>query len=322
MIVRQKQGGVALVTALLVVAIAVVLASTLVDQLYLDIRRTENVIQGDQAYSYAAGLEEFVKIALKTDAELNDFDDKLQLEEANNYLVAPVEGGQVIGNLVDLQGRFNLNNLSKTNSNQAQALQQFQALLTALGLDPNLSYAVADWIDSDQLVDNPVHGAEFDYYIGLPAPYRSADTLMSSPSELRLVKGFNDPEIYRQVIDHVSALPEFTTININTASSEVINSIDGIESADVEQIILRRDGSGEEESGGASFEQLNDFETYMKNPPFDKKQFSTTGLSVASDYFLLTTTSQVGNGKVILYSMLHRDAQGNASVIGRSQGAW
>jgi len=331
MMTPRRQSGVALITALLVVSIAVVIASALVDQLFLDIRRTENLVQGDQAYCYAEGLEEFVKIALQADARLNDYDDKLQLEKANQYLVAPVEGGQVIGNLTDLQARFNLNNLSKTNSEQARAIQQFQKLLTTLELDPNLVWPVVDWIDSDQIVDNPTYGAEFDYYIGLPTPYRSADTLMSSPSELRLVKGFNNNETYAKIIDYVCALPDFTPININTAPAEVINSLDGIESADVDQILLRRDGAldnngnqlqnPDQQDSGTPFEKPGEFETFMKNT-LNKKQFSATGVSVSSDYFLLTTNARVGSGKALLYSILRRDAQGNSSVISRSQGAW
>jgi general secretion pathway protein K len=326
----QRQAGVALVTALLVVSIAVVLAAALVDQLYLDIRRTENVVQGNQAYDYALSMEEFARFLLRLDAQsaqTSQYDDKTQLDFANSNLAQIVEGGQVISNLSDLQARFNLNNLSKTNSDQARAIQQFQRLLDGLGLDPNLVWAVVDWIDSDQLVDNATYGAEFDYYIGLQTPYRSADTLMTSPSELRLVKGFNNAEIYDQVIDYVSALPDFLPININTAPAEVINSLDGIESADTAQILLRRDGSAEpnqhpdQQSDGTPFENLGEFENYMKTT-LNKPNFSTTGNSVGSDYFLLTTTARVGSGKVLLYSILQRDAQGNSKVIGRSQGAW
>lgn len=330
MIAMQRQAGVALVTALLVVSIAVVLAATLVDQLYLDIRRTENVVQGNQAYDYALSMEEFARFLLRLDAQstqTNTYDDQTQLDFANTNLAQIVEGGQVIGTLSDLQARFNLNNLSKTNSAQTRAVQQFQQLLDGLGLDTNLVWAVVDWIDSDQLVDNATYGAEFDYYIGLQTPYRSADTLMTSPSELRLVKGFNVDDSYARIIDFVCALPEFTPININTAPAEVINSLDDVESADVTQILLRRDGSVEpgqdpnQQTGGTSFENLGEFETYMKTT-LNKKNFSTTGSSVGSDYFLLTTTARVGSGKALLYSILQRDAQGNSKVISRSQGAW
>lgn len=326
----HRQAGVALVTALLVVSIAVVLAAALVDQLYLDIRRTENVIQGNQAYDYALSMEEFARFLLRLDAQssqTNEYDDKAQLDFANTNLAQIVEGGQVISNLSDLQARFNLNNLSKTNSNQTRAIQQFQQLLEALELDSNMVWAVVDWIDSDQLVDNATYGAEFDYYIGLQTPYRSADTLMTSPSELRLVKGFSSDEVYNQILDYVCALPDFTPININTAPAEVINSLDGIESADVTQILLRRDGQEgadqdpNQESGGTPFENLGEFENYMKTT-LNKTNFSATGSSVGSDYFLLTTNARVGSGKVLLYSILQRDAQGNSKVISRSQGAW
>ena len=319
----KRQSGVALVTALLVVSIAVVLAASLVDQLHLDIRRSENLIHSDQAYTYAISLEEFVKFMLKLDLDENttkDFDDNQQLFMLNTNLLRPLVGGQMIGELVDLQSRFNLNNLSKTNANYQQDLQRFQKLLGTLELDENLAYAVVDWLDGDQIVDNPAHGAEFDYYIGLETPYRSADSLMSSPSELRLIKGFNKDDIYDTIIEHIATLPEPTSININTASPEVIESLQGIESADVDKILDKRDGDPDNEDDGDPFEKQGDFKNYMTS--LGKKNFSDAGTTVLSNYFLLTTEAEVGNGKITLYSVLYRDDKGNISVINRSQGAW
>lgn len=327
----RRQKGVALITALLIVAIAVVLASALVDHLFLDIRRTENMVQSDQAYSYAISTEELVRFLLYADSQRDDYDDNLQLQDANSLLLAPVPGGQVVANLQDLQGRFNLNNLSKTNPNRNLAHNQFQKLLTTLGLDPNLVYPVEDWIDTDQQVDEPAYGAEFDYYIGLEPPYRSADKLMSSPSELRLVKGFNKAEIYDAVIPFVCALPGFTSININTAGPEVLESLDNVTNSDVQQIIDYRDGpltnteqdgqTSSQRNGGSSFETLNDFQAYMRNT-LNKNNFVTTGLSVGSDYFLLVSDVEIGNGRSRLFSILHRNANGATSVVSRSQGDW
>ena len=321
MMFAQRQQGVALVTALLVVSIAAVLASTLVDRLHLDIRRTENLLHNEQAYIYAIGLEEFVRIALKADRELNEYDDNIQLAGANQYLIAPVEGGQVTGQLIDLQSRINLNNLSKSNPNQQQAIEMMQKLLENLQLDKNLVHAINDWIDKDQITDNPQFGAEYDYYIGLQPAYRSADTMMSSPSELRLVKGFNTDDIFEKLSEFITTLPEVTTINVNTAPREVLESIKDIETGDADRILARRDGNEEDPMDGEPFEKQDDFKSYMQNE-LKKNNFSIDGLATSSDYFLLTTTSIVGHGRVRLYSILHRDDKGNTSVISRSQGTW
>ena len=80
-------------------------------------------------------------------------------------------------------------------------------------------------------------------------------------------------------------------------------------------------GADPDTDTGEPFEKQGDFEQYMRNT-LNKKDFSASGTSVSSDYFLLITAAEVGNGKVTLYSILHRDGKGNSSVISRSQGTW
>lgn len=328
----RTQKGVALVTALLVVAIAVVLASALVDRLFLDIRRTENLVHSDQAYMHALGLESIARLAMQYDRsfpETKEYDDKFQIEGLNTqYLTAPVEGGIVSGQLIDLQSRFNINNLHPGNKRQAKEITRFQKLLSNLQLDPNLVWAVIDWIDQGQDVKNPAYGAEFDYYIGLQPPYRSADTMMASPSELRLVKGFEDNNTYETLLDYICTLPEYTAININTAPSEVLNSLDpNLQTTHVEQIVASR-GENENSEAEASesalsesqFKTLGDFKQFMQR--LNIKNFSADGISVGSDFFLLVTHAETGNGRTTLYSVIQRDAQGNSRIIGRSQGTW
>ncbi len=325
----ETQKGVALITALLVVAIAVVLAAALVDRLFLDIRRTENLVHGDQAYMHALGLESIARLAMQYDQSFEatkDFDDQFQIESLNTqYLTAPVEGGIVSGQLIDLQSRFNLNNL-QPGTHQAKEIVRFQRLLSRLQLDPNLVWAVIDWIDPDQQVRNPAYGAEFDYYIGLQPPYRSADTLMASPSELRLVKGFEDNKTYETLIEYICALPEYTAININTASLEMLNSLDpNLQDTQVEQILTSRGENqdpetGESASNESQFKTLGDFQQFMQR--LNIKGVSTEGISVGSDFFLLVTHAETGKGRTTLYSIIQRDAKGNSRIVSRSRGTW
>ena len=124
------QSGVALVTAILIVALASILSASLLKRLNLDISRTQNIIQNEQAYLYTLGLEIISFAFLTHDAEDSEHD---SLDEVWAYEMPPfpVEGGQVTGALKDLQGKFNLNNLSKTlnPSNHNSDLQLFSACL-------------------------------------------------------------------------------------------------------------------------------------------------------------------------------------------------
>ena len=78
-----------------------------------------------------------------------------------------------------------------------------------------IAAASADWIDSDSA---PITGgAEDAAYSG----YRTANTLMADPSELRAVAGVT-PQIYNTLRPYVCTLPtpQPATINVNTIEPE------------------------------------------------------------------------------------------------------
>jgi type II secretory pathway component PulK len=69
----------------------------------------------------------------------------------------------------------------------------FQKFFESFGIDPEVVDALVDWIDED---DNPrgTGGAEKAHYTSLPIPYEPPNARMRTPAELRLVKGFDEPE--------------------------------------------------------------------------------------------------------------------------------
>ncbi|MDH5472238.1 MAG: type II secretion system minor pseudopilin GspK [Gammaproteobacteria bacterium] len=317
----KTQTGVALITALMVVAIAVMLASSLLDELHLDRQRTYNIINNEQAYLYGLGAEVIARAGLRLDRQNNKFDslNELWAQPTPPY---PLEGGHIAAVLEDLQGRFNLNNLSPgLNTNYQQDLERFRRLLTALKIDPQLADAVIDWLDDDLITTIPA-GAEDDYYMGLLIPYRTANGLMSSPSELRAVKGFNEEDTYATIEPYICTLPVVTSININTARTEMLQSLNAdITASDAQTIIAYRDGDTEKGIEGSSFEELDKFKEYMQTT-LNKNNFSTDGMTTATDFFLLTSYAEIGRGKVQLYSIIQRNDKGDSSIVSRSQGAW
>ena len=133
-----------------------------------------------------------------------------------------------------------------------------------------------------------------------------------STSELRLIKGFEDTEIYDVLLPHVCAFGVSTPINVNTASIEVLRSLaDGLSESDAEQIIEQRTDT--------AFNNINEFTNFkdLKN-----KITSTEGLSVDTEYFMLTTESTIGQVSVVTHSVIQRKTDGNTSVISRSQGVY
>ena len=311
----SRQRGVAIIVALLVVSLATVLAISLVKHLNYDIRRTENILRLDQAHLYNVNAVEFSMLLLKLDRDANnDYD---SLEDINLFneqtSVFPVEGGSVSVRLTDLQSCFNLNNLSKTNSELATYRAQYIRLLAILGVDNNLHTSLTDslidWLDKDDL--NEPQGAEFDYYIGLDKPYRTANNLLISPSELRLVKGYSE-KIIKLIKNETCVLPAVkTAININTASNKMLESIADLEGHG-ERIIKDRDANAENTEDDAPFVKLGEFTKYVSDT-LKVKNFNSSGIQTYSEYFLLQTNTQLGAGDMKLFSMIYRD-QGNAKT--------
>ena len=64
--IRLKAKGVALITVMLVVALAAIIATQMLARLQLQIQRTTNINFNQQAYWYAMGAEAFAKRVLFT----------------------------------------------------------------------------------------------------------------------------------------------------------------------------------------------------------------------------------------------------------------
>lgn len=108
---NHNNRGIALITVMLVVALAAILATQMSAKLQLQLQRTENISFNQQAYWYAMGAESFAKQVLLTSfAKEPDVVNLGQLwaKQSASY---PVEQGEISGELVDLHSCFNLNAL-------------------------------------------------------------------------------------------------------------------------------------------------------------------------------------------------------------------
>ncbi|HSN18420.1 MAG TPA: type II secretion system minor pseudopilin GspK [Gammaproteobacteria bacterium] len=289
----ERQRGVALITALVVMAIATAIAAAMYWRNALATRRTAAVVQGDQAMEYALGAEGWAEQILARDAKKKHGVTSLDQDWAQQLPPLPVDGGQIQGKLEDLQGRFNINNVTA-----AGGVRQFQLLLQALGQDPNLAQAVAAWIQAG----NGMANANDDNYTRLQPPYITGQHAMESITELQLVTGFT-PAVYAQVAPYVCALPAPTSVNINTASIPVIESLNENITADVASQVIGERGSAPLTTSPDALKPFN-----IPNPNFD------------SSYFLLTVVAQIGSTHVTLYSLLKRDGAGQVTAIRRTFG--
>jgi general secretion pathway protein K len=229
----RKQQGLALITAVLVVAIVATVATTLALGEQVWFRQAQNMNNRAQAESLRAGALNFAAILLTREGNKNKTDD-LTDDWAKPVPPIPVEDGMLAFKVEDEQGRFNLNNLVRNGQPSTADIAIFQRLLIAQGIDRGLSEALRDWLDQDGTVSPG--GAEDIEYLSLPQPYRSANQPLQSVDELRLVKGFTAKAV-KDLRPYVTALPVPTTVNVNTAPVQVLAALTNL-SASVLQPVL------------------------------------------------------------------------------------
>ncbi|MFA7386546.1 MAG: type II secretion system minor pseudopilin GspK [Thiohalobacteraceae bacterium] len=302
-----RQRGVALITALLVVALATVAAVAMASRQQLDVRRTANLLDGDQAYAYAQAVEGWARMILNRDdtKEVDALDDAW----AQRLPPISVTGGQIDGFISDLQGRFNLNNIVTADGEISEVdLQYFLRLLRALQIDEGLVLAVVDWVDQDFETRFP-DGAEDDYYLGTDLPYRAANQPFQSISELRLVKGV-DADVWNALAPYVSALPERTLLNINTAAAPLLQALhEDLSPQIAEQLVETRGEAG-----------YDDFNTFLQQDVFAGKELAVN-IGVASQYFLVRAEVTIGTARSRLFSIAQRGSTGTR-ILARTQGTW
>jgi general secretion pathway protein K len=321
----RRQRGVALIIALILVALATILASKLSYEGFLERRRTIGILAAEQALHFAMGAEALAADALAQDQQNNAQMTTLSGPWAQPTQPMPItpqddpEGepiGTLQGQLEDMQGRFNLNNLGHVTQGtgqqgtpgaviqDAESLAQFQRLLQLVGLEPKWAGLARDWIDADDIPGNP-DGAEDQVYTSQTPPYRTGNWPMMSPTELMNLPGFG-ADRYRKIEPYVTALPTATAqINICTAPAPVLESL-----ADN----LNGEYSAETLANGRKtgcFPDLTAFTNILgKSAGLLRTRYGTT-----SNYFRLTTHVTLGTTEFTLYSLLMRG--GNAGSGGK-----
>lgn len=307
---RRSQRGVAVITAMIIVAIGTIIAVNLMWRGTLNLRRTESALAADQGLMFLQGAEAWAADILRQDLVDSPNSDNLGEQWAVDLPPLPAEGismkGTIVGKLEDLQGRFNINNLvDQRGREDTLARRQFERLLQRLDLDPTLAGGVIDWLDPDGNQRFP-EGGEDAAYADTDPQYRTANAAITTPTELMAVTRF-DRETYTKLAPYITALPIGTKINVNTASDVVLSSLS-------DDIDLSTAGSLVEERNGAAFQDIGAVFSGMVEPDMLKRIDGTT------QYFLLTATITLGTNQLTMRSVLQRDASGLTRAVFRNLG--
>ncbi|KPU82846.1 general secretion pathway protein GspK [Psychromonas sp. PRT-SC03] len=216
--VRQK--GMALIIVLMILAIMVLLASTMTQRLTLSLKRTQGLMLSQGGYWYAQATAELARMILE-----DDFSDSKRVSLDQNWATADskfaLENGNISGTIIDMRSCFNLNAIAAPDKGEKRAtgVTQLQRLLEALDIDDyraeTISDSVRDWIDADN-VSLAEQGAEDSFYEALSVAHLTSNVAMIDISELRAVRSVSK-SIFAKISPYLCALPSAQQkINVNT----------------------------------------------------------------------------------------------------------
>ncbi|MCB1637935.1 MAG: type II secretion system minor pseudopilin GspK [Thiothrix sp.] len=323
----HQQRGVALITALLLTALAVILVTALFVQQRYSIRLATNFQQLEQAYQYVQAAEDMASVYLKRDLTQNQTDSLHDIWALASHepLRIDDDAGEQIGTLAlrieDLQGYFNINDiltLPKADAGKdleppephEAMLAVFQRLLQEHEIPPAFTNSVLDWIDPDDLQFSP-DSAESDYYLTMEHPYRTRNAYLVDPGELAMIKmdGVDEQSgekarLLAGIMPYVTALPTPTAININTALPEVLLAM-GLNAEQVTALDNIRKTAPIEDLGTVS-DVLQGMDDNARN-----------ALKFSSNYFRLGGELRYGKTRLFLNSILFRSPEGEVHVIMR-----
>lgn len=304
------QKGLALVTVLMIFAIASVLAVAMIERQSTDMQRSATLFAMQQAREFVLGAEEAVKAGLHLSWQQDKEKDHL-FEEWAKERRFPLQPGMVYIRINDAQGRFNLNTLSPRANNHQRQRQRFINLLNLIGADPAIAGATSNWMNPESQAD--------DLYQSYQPPYRAAYQYCQHTSELLLVAGIT-LDIYQRLEPYITCLPITAALNVNTASAMVLAALDSeLTLAKAENIISLRGSKGFADVD--EFMQLQDIQPLTKaahqaaadrqeqeGTESGKTRFEAGDFSVKSEYFEAFIRVDLDNRIASSETLIYRDA--------------
>jgi general secretion pathway protein K len=207
----------------------------------------------------------------------------------------PLGAGRFSYRIDDEGGRINVNT----------SVDRLRQLLTVMEVSrevrDGIVASVQDWTDKNE--DYRLNGAESEYYLGLPVPYRSKNEKLDSVEELLQIKGMTRQIFYGTpdkpgLVDYVTAFS--TGINVNTVSPVVLRALDMAE-AEVEKLVSGR--------------------PYLTTPQTNIPPAARPG--VTSQTFRIRSTGEIpGQGRRTLLAIVDRQSQGGTPRVNLRSWRW
>ncbi|AMB88364.1 type II secretory protein PulK [Pseudomonas agarici] len=213
----MPQRGVALISVLLIMALALLLTAGLLRSHRLTLHSSAQHIHQVQLRQWALAVEDWAGQLLHNPQLAATQNINLSQEWARQPVAFNIPDAQVRLEIEDLAGRFNLTPLLRPGKADEIILARWARLLELLEI-PAIDLT-------------PLRGTE-----------------VSDPSQLRLIPGVDRTSLQR-LLPWIALLPGDATLNINTAGVLLLSTLEGVAATEARTLIQQRPAEGYLDAG-------------------------------------------------------------------------
>ena len=305
----RSQHGVAIITALVVVAAATVAVSAMMWRESVAVRKAENQAALGQARWLARSAIEWARLVLLQDARTSSVDhlgeiwaiplaetrvtDDLGAERSaavppgtSATPFADNDAAWISGRMHDAQAKLNLQGMARGDQLDDERYATLKRLVETLRLDPDVAKAIARRVAV------------------LPWTSTFDDLARAMRAE-----GTIDAATVERLRPFVVILPAPTPVNLNTAPAEVLAAVFSNLPLDAARSLVRTRDQ-------AWFKQVADVEARMPGAGGDA---TPTHVSITTSYFELEGRVQVGRAELAVAALIEREQNGTTRVRSLTQ---
>jgi general secretion pathway protein K len=285
--------GIALIMVLWVLTVLMVIVLSLSYMTKTETQAALAFKQGiEKKFLAEAGIErgivEIVYAKMNQNAEVILEGSETWKMDGTPYTVKTDDGYYTVS-ITDESGKININTLNDSSGIILKNLLMNSGVQEAEA--DTIVDSILDWKDADDLTR--LHGAESDYYMSLPNPYKAKNADFETPEELLLVKGMTPEILYgadrkKGIIDFLTVNSKTGAINVNAAPKEVLMAVPGI-TADVAEAIVSSRGSLKGAESSANIQGL----LAVVQPPFN----SLVAFGAPGTVFTIESSAYKGDSK-------------------------
>jgi general secretion pathway protein K len=264
---KGRQQGVALITVLLVMSLALLLVGSLLRSHRLAVQSSAQQLHQVQLRQLGLSGETLARQYLQNPQWRESKSIHLGQEWGQRRGAFDIDGGRVQIRIEDLAGRFNLNQLLKAGQVDQITLGRWARLLQTLNLKaPDLT--------SLRPPDGP--------------------GVLADVSRLRLLPGV-DAQWLARIKPWIALLPKDATLNVNTASTTVLAALEGMTPASAQALVAQRPEQG-----------FSSVQAFTQAPAIEGLGVVSQGLGLSSRWFRVTVDVELGQRRLRLVSDFER----------------